>query len=66
MSVIPALLRGSLLDNFLEVAAEVKETVSGLKAALAGRARLTTDSLKAAQKFMEVNQREKQCVMQYA
>ena len=66
LSVIPALLRGSLLDHFLEVAAEEKETVSGLKAALAERAGLTTDSLKAAQKFMEVNQREKQRVTEYA
>ena len=40
--------------------------VSGLKAALAERAGLTTGSLKAAQKFMQVNQREKQHVMEYA
>ena len=50
----------------LRVAAEERQTVSGLKAALAERAGLTTDSLKAAQTFMEVNQREKQRVTEYA
>lgn len=66
LSVIPALLRGSLLDHFLEVPADERKTVSALKEALAERAGLTTDSLKAAQKFMEVNQREKQRVTEYA
>ena len=41
LSVIPALLRGSLVDQFLEVSAEEKKTVSELKAALAERAGLT-------------------------
>ena len=59
LSIIPALLRGSLLDHFLEVAVDERETVSGLKADLAKRAGLTMDSLTATQKFMEVNQREK-------
>ena len=48
LSVIPALLQGSLLDHFLEVPAEERKTVSGLKEALAERAGLTTDTLKAA------------------
>ena len=51
LSIIPALLRGSWLDHFLEIAVDERETVSGLKAALAECAGLTTNTLTAALKI---------------
>ena len=60
-------LAGSLLNHFHEKAVDERETVSGLKVyvVLAERAGLITNNLTATQKFMEVNQREKQRVMDY-
>ena len=66
VAVLPALLRGSLVDYFLEVGEEEKTTLTKLKAALAERAGLSTDPLEAARKFMNMNQQEKQRVADYA
>lgn len=66
LAVVPALLRGRLVDYFLEIGEEEKASLTKLKAALAERAGLSTDPLEAARKFMNMNQREKQRVADYA
>ena len=56
LAIVPALLRGKLLDYYVDLDAANKSSVATLKNALAQRAGLKKDSLAAAKAFVERGQ----------
>ena len=66
LSVIPALLRGKLLDAYMDIPEERKRTLAALKAALAEHTGITKDPLAAAKLFAIRDQQRQEKVADYA
>ena len=66
LSYLPTLLRGKLIDIYLELDDASKTDMKTLKAALSEKAGLTKDSLSAAKAFMERTQGPDEKVADYA
>lgn len=65
LTVIPTLLRGKLLDYFLDLSEDEKSSMGALRTALVERAGLSADPLVAAKKFMARNQGNSESVADY-
>lgn len=65
LTIIPTLLRGRLLDYYLDLSEEEKSSMEALKKALVGRAGLSADPLVAARKFMTRSQGTSESVADY-
>lgn len=65
LAIIPTLLRGKLLDCYLDLNADEKATLADLRAALVKRAGLAADPLIAARKFMNRNQGDHETAADY-
>ena len=63
--MLPALLRGKLVEIFISLSAEEKETLTKLKQALSDRAGITRDSLTSAKAFSERKQGAYESVRDY-
>ncbi len=66
LAVIPTLLRGRLVDYYIDLEDPEKADIGVLKKALAKRAGLTTDPLVAARKFTTRNQAHQERVSDFA
>ena len=66
LSYLPTLLRGKLIDIYLELDDASKTDMKTLKAALSEKAGLTKDSLSAAKAFTEQTQGPDEKVADYA
>ena len=66
LAIVPALLRGNLLDYYVDLDNASKSSVATLKGALAQRAGLKKDSLAAAMTFIERNQRAQEKTVDFA
>ena len=66
LAIVPALLRGKLLDYYVDLDDASKSIVATLKGALAQRAGLKRDSLAAAKTFIERNQRAQEKTVDFA
>ena len=65
LAILPTLLRGKLIDYFMELRDEDKTDLPTLKAALSKRAGLTKDSLESARLFEDRNQGHTEKVSDY-
>ena len=66
LRTLPTLLRGKLVEYFVELSSEEKSSLEGVKAALTKRAGLKKDPLVAAKHFSSREQGEKESVRDYA
>ena len=66
LRTLPTLLRGKLVEYFVELSSEEKSSLEGVKAALTKRASLKKDPLVAAKHFSSREQGEKESVRDYA
>lgn len=66
LSYLPTLLRGKLIDIYLELSEESKTDMKTLRAALAEKSGVTKGALSAAKAFMERTQRPEEKVADYA
>ena len=66
LAILPTLLRGKLIDYFMELRDEDKTDLPTLKAALSKRAGLTKDSLESARLFEDQNQGHTEKVSDYS
>lgn len=65
LAVLPTLLRGKLLDYYLDLSVDEKASLAALKTALVKRAGLGTDPLIAAREFMNRNQGDHETTADY-
>lgn len=65
LTIIPTLVRGKLLDYYLDLCEEEKSSMEALQRALVGRAGLSADPLVAAGKFMTRSQGTTESVVDY-
>ena len=66
MAVIPTLLRGKLIDYYVELPDAAKSDLSRLKAALQDRTGMKTDALLASRKFIRRSQGSNEKVKDFA
>lgn len=66
LTVIPTLLRGKLIDYYVELADDTKSDLGRLKAALQKRAGITPDPLVASKQFNQRNQSPDEKVKDFA
>ena len=66
LAYLPTLLRGKLIDIYLELEDDSKADMKTLRSALAEKAGLAKDALSAARAFMERTQRPEEKVADYA
>ncbi len=66
LSIVPALLRGKLVEIFVDLEDEEKADIKTLKRALSARAGLTSDPLASARRFNDRKQEPGEKVSNYA
>ena len=66
LQILPTLLRGNLVDYYMDLSEEEKESLEGLKQALERKAGIKKDPLVAAKYFNSRHQDDKERVVDYA